>query len=356
MHTRLEDPASRAEPIIGSLLDGRYRVGPRIARGGMATVYHATDTRIDRAVALKVLHPGLADDEDVVTRLRREARAAGRLAHPNVVGVLDHGSDSGWLFLVMELVPGGTLRDLISEHGPLAPTRALALLEPILSGLAAAHDAGVMHRDVKPDNVLLCHDGRVKVADFGLARAVTSTGPTTTRGVLIGTVSYLAPELLVGGAADARVDVYAAGVLLYEMLTGRKPHQGDSALEVAYKHVHEDVPRPSEAVLGIPLYLDALVSRATARDPRCRPADAMVLLRQVRRARQALEHDVYDDPDLARDYAPTLPVHLATDGREDTVVLRPLGDPTADAGAGTVKMARTGEARRRQRIHLAARR
>ena len=299
-----------ADPLIGRVLDGRYRVGPKIARGGMATVYEAVDLRLDRVCAVKVMHSGLGDDHDFAGRFVREARAAARLSHPHVVGVFDQGDDDGTLFLAMEYVPGHTLRDLIRKEAPMPPAKALSMIEPVLSALAAAHAAGLIHRDVKPENVLLADDGRVKVADFGLARAVSAdTQHTATGGVLIGTVSYLAPELVVDGRADARSDVYAAGVLIYEMLTGRKPHEGDSPIQVAYKHVHEDVPPPSRLVPGLPPYVDALVARATARDHELRPADARVLLHQVRRVRGALDHGVTDDPELTADLTPTTPVH-----------------------------------------------
>src|SRR4051794_17434523 len=308
--------------MIGRVLDGRYRVGPRIARGGMATVYEATDLRLDRVCALKVMHAGLGDD-DFAGRFVREARAAARLSHPNVVSIFDQGDDDGTVFLAMEYVPGHTLRDLIRAQAPIPPARALALLDPVLSALGAAHQAGMIHRDVKPENVLLADDGRVKVADFGLARAVSAeTQHTATGGILIGTVSYLSPELVVDGRADARSDVYAAGVVLYELLTGRKPHAGDSPIQVAYKHVHEDIPAPSRLVPGLPAYVDALVARATARDRDLRPADARVLLHQVRRVRAALDHGVHDDADLTADLRPAGPVP-AEDGidyvRDDLV-------------------------------------
>jgi serine/threonine-protein kinase len=279
----------------------------------MATVYEATDLRLDRTVAVKVMHEGLADDEEFVHRFQREARSAARLAHHNVVAVFDTGDDHGTLFLVMEYVPGLTLRDLIRKEAPMSPAKALAVIEPVLSALAAAHDAGILHRDVKPENVLLADDGRVKVADFGLARAINSdTQHTATGGILIGTVSYLSPELVVNGKADARADVYAAGVLIYEMLTGHKPHQADSPIQVAYKHVHEDIPAPSASTRGIPPYVDALVARATARDTAYRPADARVLLHQVRRVRHALDHGVTHDPDLLADLTPTMPLGSRT--------------------------------------------
>lgn len=319
------------DPMIGRVLDGRYRVGPKIARGGMATVYEATDLRLDRVCALKIMHTGLGDDEEFAARFVREARHAARLSHPNVVAVFDQGDDHGTLFLAMEYIPGHTLRDLIRKEAPMAPRKALALIEPVLSALAAAHQAGMIHRDVKPENVLLADDGRTKVADFGLARAVSAeTQHTATGGVLIGTVSYLSPELVVDGRADARSDVYAAGVIIYELLTGRKPHEGESPIQVAYKHVHEDVPPPSLLVPGIPAYVDALVARATARDRELRPADARVLLQQVRRVRGALDQGILDDPELTEDLAPRQHVH-DTDSidyvREDA----PLIVPTSEA-------------------------
>jgi serine/threonine-protein kinase len=272
----------------------------------MATVYEATDTRLDRTVAVKVMHAGLGDDDEFSRRFRREAQAAARLAHHNVVAVFDQGDDDGTLFLVMEYVPGITLRDLIRTEAPMSPARALTVIEPVLSALGAAHRAGMIHRDVKPENVLLADDGRVKVADFGLARAVSSETQHTSTGVLIGTVSYLSPELVVDGHADARSDVYAVGVLIYEMLTGQKPHQADSPIQVAYKHVHEDIPPPSRLMPSLPPYVDALVARATARDTSLRPADAAVLLHQLRRVRHALEHGVVDDPELTADLAPAI--------------------------------------------------
>ena len=307
---RMEETVDRtADALIGRVLDGRYRVGPKIARGGMATVYEAIDLRLDRTVAVKVMHEGLTDDDEFVRRFQREARSAARLAHHNVVAVFDTGDDDGTLFLVMEYVPGLTLRDLIRKEAPMSPAKALAVIEPVLAALAAAHAAGILHRDVKPENVLLADDGRVKVADFGLARAINSdTQHTATGGVLIGTVSYLSPELVVNGNADARADVYAAGVLIYEMLTGHKPHQAESPIQVAYKHVHEDIPPPSASTPGIPPYVDALVARATARDTALRPADAGVLLHQVRRVRNALDHGVTSDADLMADLTPTTPV------------------------------------------------
>jgi serine/threonine-protein kinase len=292
------------------MLDGRYRIGSRIARGGMASVYEATDIRLDRTVAVKVMHPGLGDDDEFAARFVREARAAARLSHPNVVAVYDQGDEDGIVYLAMECVSGHTLRDVIRKESPMRPARAIALVEPVLSALASAHRAGLIHRDIKPENVLIATDpdsgaSRVKVADFGLAKAVSAdTQHTATGGVLIGTVSYLAPELVVDGRADARADVYAVGVVLYELLTGTKPHEGESPIQVAYKHVHEDVPAPSSVVDGIPGYVDALVARATARDRGQRPADAGVLLHQVHRVGNALAAGVRHDLELETDLAP----------------------------------------------------
>jgi beta-lactam-binding protein with PASTA domain/serine/threonine protein kinase len=303
-----------ADTLVGRVLDGRYRIGARIARGGMATVYEATDLRLDRGCAVKIMHTDLGDDHDFGARFVREAHAAARLSHPNVVSVSDQGDDDGVLFLVMEHVSGCTLRDVIRAEAPMTPARALALLEPVLMALAEAHRCGLVHRDVKPENVLIADDGRVKVADFGLARAFdANTQHTATGGVLIGTVSYLAPELIVNGRADPRSDVYAAGVLLYEMLTGHKPHEGEGAIQIAFKHVNEDVPPPSQGnEQPIPAYVDALVLRATARERERRQADAKVFLQQVRRVRAAVEAGEDDDPELTTDLMPTVIVSAAS--------------------------------------------
>ncbi len=280
------DTISR-DPLLGQLLDGRYRIEGRIARGGMAAVYTATDTRLERTVAIKVMHSALADDDEFVRRFIREAKATARLSHPNVVSVFDQGEDGDAVFLVMEYVDGHTLRDLLKARGPLSPAAALAVLQPVLAALAAAHDAGLVHRDVKPENVLIADDGRVKVADFGLARAIAAS-TLSHSSVIIGTVAYLAPEQVERGIADARADVYGAGVMLYEMLVGGVPFRADTPLAVAYRHVHEQVPQPSSAVAGIPADVDRLVAHATARDPGQRPGDAGDLLVETARVRDRL--------------------------------------------------------------------
>lgn len=281
------------DPLVGQLLDGRYRVEARIAVGGMATVYRAVDTRLDRVLALKVMHPALAADGAFVERFIREAKSVARLAHPNVVQVFDQGADGSYVYLAMEYIAGCTLRDVLRERGALQPRAALDILEPVLAALGAAHRAGFVHRDMKPENVLIGDDGRVKVADFGLVRSVDTV--TSTTGAVLGTVAYLAPEQIEQpGAADPRVDVYACGVVLYEMLTGEKPHDGDSPAIVLYKHLHEDVPPPSALVPGMALELDELVASATARNPDVRPYDAVALLGLVREARAPLSVDQLD--------------------------------------------------------------
>jgi eukaryotic-like serine/threonine-protein kinase len=276
-----------ARPPVGQLLDGRYRVESHVARGGMATVYLGTDTRLDRTVALKIMHAELANDEDFVRRFVGEARSVARLSHPNVVAVYDQGADGRTLYLAMEYVPGQTLRALLTERGRLGPREALDIMDGVLAGLGAAHDAGLAHRDVKPENVLLTEARSVKVADFGLARLLAGASHTKT-GMLIGTAAYLAPEQVAGGTADARTDVYAAGIMLFEMLTGAQPHTGETPLAVAYQHVNAVVPAPSSVVPGLPAALDTLVALATSRDPDLRPADAGQFLRAVTEVRHGL--------------------------------------------------------------------
>ncbi|MFJ6906150.1 Stk1 family PASTA domain-containing Ser/Thr kinase [Streptomyces griseoluteus] len=281
-----------SDPLLGQVLDGRYRVEARIAVGGMATVYRALDVRLDRVLALKVMHPALAADGAFVDRFIREAKSVARLSHPNVVQVFDQGTDGGYVYLAMEYVAGCTLRDVLRERGALRPRAALDIVEPVLAALGAAHRAGFVHRDMKPENVLIGDDGRVKVADFGLVRAVDTV--TSTTGSVLGTVSYLAPEQIEQGTADPRVDVYACGVVLYEMLTGAKPHSGDSPAQVIYKHLNDDVPPPSALAPGLAPALDGLVAAATARTPALRPADAAALLGEVLRVRGTLTEEQLD--------------------------------------------------------------
>jgi serine/threonine-protein kinase len=271
-----------ASPSSAPLLDGRYRLGPVLARGGMSTVHRATDVRLDRPVAVKVMDPRLAADPVFRARFEREARSAARIDHPAVVDVHDQGTDvrgdgEPVVFLVMELVEGGTLRDVLRAAGALPVPVAVAVLGPVLDGLAQAHRRGLVHRDVKPENVLISRTGEVKVADFGLVTAAAQAG-VSHAGTILGTVAYLSPEQVTTGAADARSDVYAAGVLAYELLTGTPPFTGDTAISVAYRHVHDEVPAPSTAAPGVPAELDDLIVRATRRDPAARPADADAFL------------------------------------------------------------------------------
>ncbi len=273
-------------PPVGQLLGGRYHVDSRIARGGMATVYLGTDTRLDRVIALKIAHPELSDDAEFVRRFIGEARSAARLSSPNVVAIFDQGSDKRLHYIAMEYVPGRTLRQLLNERRRLSAREALDIMAGVLSGLAAAHDAGLAHRDVKPENVLLTTSGTVKVADFGLARSVAGAVQTK-GGMIIGTAAYLAPEQVSGGISDARTDVYAAGIMLFELLTGMQPHTGVSPLDVAYKHVNDMVPPPSSVLPGLSGAMDALVAMATSRDPDLRPVNAGQLLRAIAEVRDA---------------------------------------------------------------------
>ncbi|MGI8867526.1 MAG: protein kinase domain-containing protein, partial [Mycobacteriales bacterium] len=275
------------DPLVGVVLDGRYRIESRLARGGMSTVFTGTDLRLDRSVALKVMDAQLAGDPQFAGRFARGARAAARLSHVNVVAVHDQGEDAGHAFLVMELVRGRTLRDLIREHGRVSPELAIAITEPVLAALAAAHRAHLVHRDIKPENVLLGDDGVVKVADFGLARALADLSSTAENSAVMGTAAYVAPEQITRGATTPRTDVYSTGIVLFEMVTGRAPFAGGSSVSTAYRHVHEDVPAPSARVAGLPRALDALVVRATRRDPAARPADAAEFLARLHDARHA---------------------------------------------------------------------
>lgn len=333
MDTSLQDSSSGPTgepPPIGQVLDGRYRVESRIATGGMATVYRAVDTRLDRELALKVMHPSLAGDAAFVERFIREAKSVARLAHPNVVGVYDQGTDGTYVYLAMEYVSGCTLRDVLRDRGALRPRVALDVLEPMLAALGAAHHAGMVHRDMKPENVLIGDDGRVKVADFGLVRAVdtqTSVGTDT----ILGTVSYLAPEQIEQGTTDTRTDLYACGVMLHEMLTGAKPHTGGTPAQVLYQHLHEDMPAPSASVPGLAPELDALVARATARAADGRPQDAGAMLYETRGVRARLTAAQLDAvPPRAKQPQPGLAEVLAADtalneGRMPSAAVSPGG-------------------------------
>ena len=272
--------------LIGSVIAERYRIDKFVAQGGMATVYLAEDLRLDRKVAVKIIHPHLATNSSFRDKFIREAKMAARLSHPNLVNVFDQGTDGSTAYLVMEYVEGITLRNALDDFGALESIRALDLFEHLLSGLAAAHNAGVLHRDLKPENVLLANDGRIKIGDFGLAR---ETDNHTATDSIVGTVAYLSPELVTRGIADARSDVYAAGILLFELVTGRQPFQGDQAVQVAYQHAHSNVPAPSSVNPEVTPAVDEIVLWATAKNPDDRAADAGALLAAVRRAKTALK-------------------------------------------------------------------
>ncbi|MET8384861.1 Stk1 family PASTA domain-containing Ser/Thr kinase [Streptosporangium canum] len=330
------------DPLVGKLLDGRYRVESRIARGGMATVYLALDIRLDRTVAVKVMHRSLAEDPSFVRRFIGEAKSVASLSHPNVVHVFDQGTDGDNVYLSMEYVPGRTLRDVLRARGRLPAREALEVMIPVLAALGAAHQAGLVHRDVKPENVLLSDDGRVKVVDFGLARAIEATNQTRT-GVMIGTIGYMSPEQVTSGATDARSDVYSAGIMLFELLTGRQPYEGDTPMSVAYRHVHDTVPAPSALLPGTPPLLDTLVAQATARDPATRPADATALLVAAVDAHRMLPREsgpvpsVPVGPPQGPDPAPPPANHTLIQPRVDL-----LTSPVSDVAEPTAPRARRG--------------
>lgn len=270
------------DDMIGRLIDGRYQIRSLIARGGMATVFVATDLRLERRVAIKIMHDHLAADDSFRARFIREARAAAKLQHPNVVNVYDQGEDQSFAYIVMEYVPGITLRDLLHDHHRLTAEQTIDVMDAVLSGLQAAHRVGIVHRDLKPENVLLADDGRIKLSDFGLARAASAN--TASGHVLLGTIAYLSPELVTKGTAGIRSDIYSLGIMMYEMLTGEQPYRGDQPVNIAYRHANEDVPPPSDVQPDVPSELDDLVAWSTERDPEERPADAGAMLAALRQA------------------------------------------------------------------------
>ena len=286
-----EKTHDQTDPLIGRLIDQRYRVTRRLARGGMATVYVAQDERLERPVALKVMHPYLAESDAFVERFHREARAAARIVHPGVVSVFDQGVVSGQGFLVMELIDGTNLRALLNAQGAFTIPQALRYTTDILEALRAAHRMGVIHRDIKPENILVPTDGPAKVADFGLARAV-SKGSTSATGNMLGTAAYIAPEIAQTAKADARSDLYSVGIMLYEMLTGAVPWADESPLQIVHHHVSDDVPSPSAGLPWIPREIDDLVAALTARDPANRCTDASDALDLVARAAASIPSDI----------------------------------------------------------------
>jgi eukaryotic-like serine/threonine-protein kinase len=337
----------QTDPTIGRLIDGRYQVRSRIARGGMATVYLATDLRLERLVAVKIMHDHLADDTQFTERFIQEARSAARLAHPNVVNVFDQGQDAESAYLVMEYLPGITLRDLLEEYGSLTSEQTIDICEAVLAGLAAAHRAGIVHRDLKPENVMLADDGRIKIGDFGLARAATSQ--TATGGALLGTIAYLSPELVTRGVADTRSDIYAVGIMMYEMLTGEQPFKGEQPMQIAYQHANDSVPSPSAKNPAVPAELDELVLWATARDPEQRPRDAREMLDQLRDTAASLTSALPGGA-TAVQKTMVLPTLAAANPDAATQVIGRVAAPSTepDVADSTTALAATGKKRRRR--------
>jgi len=272
--------------LTGELIDNRYLLKRQIASGGMATIYAGIDTRLDRPVAVKVMHAHLANDEAFVSRFIKEAKATAALSHPNIVSIQDQGWNQGGppaVFLVMELVEGSTLREFLNENGSLSVEQTIQFITPVLSALSAAHLIGIIHRDIKPENILISKDGRIKVADFGLARNMTMAQTLTAESsVVLGSVSYLSPEQVQRGIADARSDVYAIGIVLFEMLLGKKPYDGESPIQIAYRHVNDRIPNVRDLKPEIPEVIAELIFQATAPNPDQRPKDAEQLLTKVR--------------------------------------------------------------------------
>ena len=264
--------------LTGHLIDGRYQLLSQMGSGGMATIYEALDTRLDRRVAVKIMHSHLAQDEQFVERFIREAKAAAALSHPNIVSVQDQGwNQSGVpaVFIVMEMVVGHTLREYLTERGSIPIADGIKFLLPVLSALGAAHKLGIVHRDVKPENILVSKEGRIKIADFGLAKgALIGSTMTAESSVILGSVSYLSPEQVSRGIADSRSDVYSAAITAFEIFTGSKPFEGDEPIQIAFMHVNSQVPRISSLVENVPPALDDLIYRATRVDPDERPRDA----------------------------------------------------------------------------------
>ncbi len=289
--------SSTYDPMVGAVLDDRYEILAKLARGGMATVYRARDLRLERIVAVKIMRSDLGDDDELTAKFDREARAAATIMHPAVVGIFDQGTAHGRPYIVMEFIDGETLRRRIGREGAMPPERVFELLDPIVAALAAAHEIGLVHRDIKPENVLISSTDKVKVADFGLAR-LTEAPQMTATGVLVGTASYLPPELVTHSRPDSRSDVYSTGIVVFEMLTGSKPHTGENNYQIAYRHVNVDVEPPSKRLAErgktswvIPDYVDAFVAACTARNPERRIADGTAMLKLVREIRRRLSKD-----------------------------------------------------------------
>ncbi|WP_024793152.1 Stk1 family PASTA domain-containing Ser/Thr kinase [Tomitella biformata] len=322
--------------LVGTLLDNRYLVGSPIARGGMSTVYSGTDVRLGRDVAVKVMNTEFAADPKFLSRFEFEARSVASLKDPGLVAVYDQGVDGDYAFLVMELVRGGTLRELLRERGPMPPHAVVAVARPALTALAAAHRAGLVHRDVKPENVLISDDGEVKLADFGLVRAVAGA-TVTSSSVILGTAAYLSPEQVSTGHADPRSDIYAVGTVVFEMLTGRTPFTGDTSLAIAYRRINEDVPPPSTLIAGVPPELDAFVLRATDRDPNARFVNAADMGRSLDQLTEALRLPPFRVPAPTQSAqhraAEAATHHIGVPDGGQTTILPPAAEHSASEAA-----------------------
>jgi eukaryotic-like serine/threonine-protein kinase len=318
------------DPLLGRLVDKRYLIERKVARGGMATVYQAMDLRLERPVAIKIMHPHLAEDSDFTKRFIQEARSAARLAHPNIVNVFDQGQEEAITFIVMEYLPGITLRELLQDFGALTPAQTVDIVRAVLQGLDAAHSAGIVHRDLKPENVLLADDGRIKIADFGLARA--STHNTATSQALLGTIAYLSPELISRGEADLRSDIYALGIMMFEMLTGAQPYQGDQAVTIAYQHTNDFVSAPSSHNPGIPAQFDEVVAWCTGRSPDERPPHARALLEHVVELEKLIGPDTLSQATQALNLTVAMTQRLSPLDMQETEVLDPRSGVFDDLG------------------------
>ena len=309
------------DSLLGRLVDKRYLIEAKVARGGMATVYQAMDQRLERPVAIKIMHPHLAEDGDFTKRFIQEARQAARLAHPNIVNVFDQGQDGAITFIVMEYLPGITLRELLQDFGALTPAQTVDVVRAVLQGLDAAHSAGIVHRDLKPENVLLADDGRIKIADFGLARA--STHNTATSQALLGTIAYLSPELISRGEADLRSDIYALGIMMFEMLTGSQPYQGDQAVTIAYQHQNDIVPPPSSKNPSIPALFDELVDWCTRRSPDERPPHARAVFEHLVEVEKLLGADTLATATMDLNNTVAMTQRMSPLDAQDTEILDP---------------------------------
>lgn len=318
--------------LLGARIEGRYRIDAVIARGGMSTVYMGLDLRLDRPIAIKVMDPKYAEDAQFVSRFEFEARAVAKLKDPGLVAVYDQGVDGDLAFLVMELVTGGTLRELLNERGPMPPHAVAAVMEPVLTALGTAHRAGLVHRDVKPENVLISDGGEVKVADFGLVRAIAAASVTSSS-VILGTAAYLSPEQVESGNADARSDVYSSGVLAYELLTGAVPFTGDTAISLAYQRLHNDVPAPSAAIAGVPPEFDEFVARATDRDPARRYTDGFAMAEALSAIADSLDLPPFTVP-APQSSAEQRAAAAMYDAQRNQPLIPAAADPTSALPAG----------------------